>query len=425
VPVYPAGGSRSAPSRPPFELADIIRDHAEALRAQQAVTPEQGKVLRDLAACRTAALGGHLDRCLDCGHERPAYNSCRNRHCPKCQALEQARWLARRMETLLPIPYFHVVFTLPGELSAMVLRNRRRLFGLLFRAASQTLLALGRDPDRLGAQLGITMVLHTWTRDQRFHPHVHALVTGGGLSLDGERWVQGNARYLFPVKVLSRLFRGKMLAGLRREHEQEELDLPEDLCSARRFSRLMSRLYKTNWVTYAKAPFAGPRQVLAYLGRYTHRVALSNHRLLELTHDHVTLRTRGQQSVTLHPQELLRRFLLHVLPSGFVRIRHYGILASGNLKTKLLTAQRLLGVATIDAGAPSTSAEQLPAKEMSTPDEAPQSQAPAAGIDWRDLLQKLTGIDTTGCPLCGSEAWIRLPLGAALPIRAPPREEAL
>ena len=406
--MLPTGDSRPASSRPPFELADIIRDHAETLRAQQAVTPEQGKVLRALAACRTAAMGGHLDRCLDCGYERPAYNSCRNRHCPKCQAIDQARWLAGRLETLLPIPYFHVVFTLPGELSAVVQRNRRRLFGLLFRAASQTLLTLGRDPDRLGAQLGITMVLHTWTRDLRFHPHVHALVTGGGLSLDGQRWVQGDACYLFPVKVISRLFRGKMLDGLRREHQHDELDLPEDLHSAHSFSRLVDDLYNTDWVTYAKAPFAGPRQVLAYLGRYTHRVALSNHRLLELTPDHVTLRTRGQKSVTLPPPELLRRFLLHVLPPGFVRIRHYGLLASGNLKTKLVTARSLLAE---------------PSEEVPTPDPAPRSQADAARTNWRDILQTLTGIDTTACPICGSDAWVRLPLDNALPIRAPPRRE--
>lgn len=421
----PTGGSRPTPCRPPFELADIIREHAETLRAQQAVSPEQGRVLRDLAICRTAVLGGHLDRCLDCGQERPAYNSCRNRHCPKCQALDQARWLAGRMKTLLPIPYFHVVFTLPGELSQVVLRNRRRLFGLLFRAASETLLTLGRDPDRLGAQLGLTMVLHTWTRDLRFHPHVHALVTGGGLSLDGERWVRGNARYLFPVKVLSRLFRGKMLDGLRREHKQDELNLPEDLRSVHSFSRLMDSLYKTDWVTYAKAPFAGPRQVLAYLGRYTHRVAMSNHRILELTSDHVILRTRGQQSVTLSPRELLRRFLIHVLPYRFVRIRHYGLLASGNLKTKLLTARHLLGVTTSDAEDPSTLTEQVTADGVLAPGQDSRFQAPAASAsnDWRNLLQTLTGIDLGACPACGSNAWIRLPLVTALPARAPPRKE--
>ena len=409
--------------RAPFELADIIREHAQALGAQQTLSPEQGKVLRALAACRTAALGGHLDRCLDCGHERPAYNSCRNRHCPKCQALEQARWLAGRMRTLLPIAYFHVVFTLPGELSAVVLRNRRRLYNLLFRAASQTLLTLGRDPRWIGAQLGITMVLHTWTRDLRFHPHVHAIVTGGGLALDARRWVHGKARFLFPVKVLSKLFRGKMLAALGREHREDALDLPRELATAQGFSHLIRRLYAKDWVTYAKAPFAGPQQILAYLGRYTHRVALSNPRLLEVTHGRVRLRTRGQHSVTLSPVELLRRFLLHVLPHRFVRIRHYGLHASSNLKTKLLAAQQLLGLAIPQAPAEVDAAEPLPRETTSTPQETtstPQELKPEKD-SWRHLLKDLTGVDTAVCPAWGSPHWVRLPLETDRPSRAPPK----
>lgn len=418
--MHRADCSRPGLQRPRFDLGDIVRDHVDALRSEQALSPEQGKVLRALSACRTAALGGHLDRCLDCGYESPAYNSCRNRHCPKCQALDQARWLAGRMETVLPVPYFHVVFTLPGELSPVVLRNRRRLFGLLFRAASETLLTLGRDPERLGAQLGITMVLHTWTRDLRFHPHVHAIVTGGGLSLDGQQWVKGNARYLFPVKVLSRLFRGKMLAHLRREADQDPLDLPEPLRQGENFARLIDRLYKTNWVTYAKAPFAGPRQILAYLGRYTHRVALSNHRLLDVDHEQVVLRTRGEQSVTLTPVELLRRFLLHVLPTGFVRIRHYGLHASANLNTKLRTAQRLLDEESSNAQE-ALATEEPTTEETSKPEESPRSRQEEAALDWRTLLKDLAGIDTTRCPACGSKAWVRLPLGEA---RAPPSQRA-
>lgn len=340
--MHPGQCSRQAPARPHFELGDIIREHADALRAQQAVTPEQARVLRALAACRPAALGGHLDRCLDCGYQRPAYNSCRNRHCAKCQALDSARWLAARMETLLPVPYFHVVFTLPGELAPVVLRNRRRLFDLLFRAAAETLLALGRDPHRLGAQLGVTMVLHTWTRDLRFHPHLHAVVTAGGLSPDGQRWLAADPDYLFPVRVLSRLFRGKMLALVRQQHQRQPLDLPAELCGGDAFSARMSLLYEAEWVTYAKPPFAGPEQVLAYLGRYTHRVALSNHRLLAVTHDTITLRTRAEGFITLTPVELLRRFLLHLLPHGFVRIRHYGLLAASNLATRLAAARHIL-----------------------------------------------------------------------------------
>jgi hypothetical protein len=268
-----AGCSRPAAGRPRFDLADLIREHADALHAQHSLNSEQAKVLRALTACRTPALGGHLDRCLDCGYERPAYNSCRNRHCPKCQALDQARWLDARMETLLPVPYFHVVFTLPSELKPIGLCNRRRLFDLLLRAASDTLLTLGHDPCRLGAQLGFTTVLHTWTRDLLFHPHVHAVVTGSGLSADGQRWVAADPNYLFPIPVLSRLFRGKMLAALRREHHRQPLDLPADLRPPDAFSDLLRRLYELPWVTYAKPPFAGPQQVFAYLGRYTHRVA--------------------------------------------------------------------------------------------------------------------------------------------------------
>jgi hypothetical protein len=416
--VHRSGCSRRALARPSFELGDIIREHAEALRAQHAVSPEQGKVLRALATCRTPALGGHLDRCLDCGFERPAYNSCRNRHCPKCQALDQARWLAGRMQALLPVPYFHVVFTLPGELAPIVLRNRRELFDRLFRAASETLLALGRDPHRLGAQLGFTMVLHTWTRDLRHHAHVHAVVTGGGLAPDAQRWVAADPHYLFPVAVVSRLFRGKMLAFIRQQHQRQPLDLPAELGPANTFSDLLSQLYDKQWGTYAKPPFAGPRQVLAYLGRYTHRVALSNHRLLEVTPDAVTLRTRGENSVTLTPVELLRRFLLHLLPPGFVRIRHYGLLAACNLATRLAAARTILGEApTLDRH--DNGDQQLTTETASTPSDS-RRQQPARGDDWRTLFRVLTGIDTTCCPACGSKAWVRAPLVTTRLTRAPP-----
>jgi hypothetical protein len=425
--VHRAGCSRPASGRPRFELGDLVREHGDALRTQHAVTPEQAEVLRALANCRTAALGGHLDRCCDCGYERPAYNSCRNRHCPKCQALDAARWLAARMQTLLPIPYFHVVFTLPGELAPLVRRNRRRLFDLLFAAASQTLLELGRDPRRLGAQLGATAVLHTWTRDLRFHPHIHAVVTGGGLSADGQRWVAADPDYLFPVHVLSALWRGKMLAAIGQEHQRQALELPDELQPGDALATLMHRLYATEWVTYIKPPFAGPEQVLAYLGRYTHRVALSNHRLLDVTADRVTLRTRGEGTVTLTPVELLRRFLLHVLPKGFVRIRHYGLLAASNLGNRLPAARRLLSEpvehdpGTGHSGAATTATE---ARATATPDAPTEPQRPSDGpADWRTLLATLTGIDTTRCPACGSSAWVRCPL-AATPTRAPPKRIA-
>jgi len=409
--VHRSGCSRTASPKPRFELGDLVREHADQLRAQHPVTPEQGKVLRALAACRTPALGGHLDRCLDCGLERNAYNSCRNRHCPKCQALDAARWLAGRMQTLLPVPYFHVVCTLPGELAPVVMRNRTVLFDLLFRAASQTLLTLGRDPHRLGAQLGFTMVLHTWTRDLRFHPHVHAVVTGGGLSDDGQRWVPADPRYLFPVAVLSSLFRGKMLALLRQQHERQPLDLPTELETDGAFDHLISSLYGKTWITYAKPPFAGPPQVLAYLARYTHRVAISNHRILDVDDDAVTIRTRGEQTVTLTPVELLRRFLVHLLPARFVRIRHYGLLAAGNLASRLETARELLS----------------PASPLETPAAGITTIDHAAGTDllhgdWRALLSHLTGIDPDRCPACGSERWIRAPLPTQRLSRAPPEK---
>jgi hypothetical protein len=355
--------------------------------------------MRDIEACRTAQLGGHLDLCLDCGHQRPAYNSCRNRHCPKCQSLDQERWLDGRLETILPVPYFHVVFTLPGELAPLTLHNRRLVFALLFRAASETLLTLGRDPKRLGGQLGITIVLHTWTRNLRFHPHVHCIVTGGGLSADGERWLEARQSYLFPVKVLSRLFRGKILDALTRAHEQALLDLPDELVGEHAFAKLRSRLYDKEWVTYAKPPFAGPEQVFAYLGRYTHRVGLSNRRILDVQPDSVTLRTRGDDSVTLQPQELIRRFLLHILPRGFVKIRHFGLVASSNVKTRLETARRLL-------------AEQAPRIE-------PPRDAESCN-DWRTLLEQLTGVDPTVCPACGSHRWARVSLETAQSPRPPP-----
>lgn len=403
--MHAAGCARQPASRPRHELGEILRVHGEAFSAHHAVSPEQATVLRALAACRTAALGGHLDRCLDCGEERPAYNSCRNRHCPKCQSLDQARWLAGRLDRLLPVPYFHVVFTLPAELRGVALANRRRVFDLLFQAASETLLTLGRDPERLGAQLGATLVLHTWTRDLRLHPHVHAVVTGGGLAPDGERWVAGEPDYLFPVGVLSALWRGKMLDLLTRTHGREPLALPRELRPPGTFERLRRRLYEQPWITYAKPPFAGPEEVYRYLGRYTHRVALSNHRLLEVTDDAVTLRTRGDDTVTLTPEELIRRFLRHVLPTGFVKIRHYGLLASGNVHTRLATARRLLEPPT-----PPPAAD---------PADAAAPTAPASD-HWRSLLQALTGIDPRLCPACGSSRWVRAPLETPRAPRPPP-----
>jgi hypothetical protein len=370
------------------------------------VSTEQYRVLKAICACRTATLGGHLDVCLDCGYHRPAYNSCRNRHCPKCQALDQQRWLEARLERILPTSYFHLVFTLPAELAALGLQNRRLVYELLFRAASETLLDLGKDPDRLGAVLGITMVLHTWTRDLRFHPHVHAIVTGGGLSLDGQRWCDTGRRFLFPVTVLSRLFRGKFLHYLARARAGGDLDVPEQLDDGGAFEHLLERLYTKNWIVYAKRPFAGAEQVFAYLGRYTHRVGISNHRILDVCEHAITIATRDGKTATLTPQQLIQRFLLHVLPRRFVKIRHFGLMASANVHSKLERARSLL--------APIEPEPSPTVAEHDRDDDNPSNEP----ID--DLIERLTGIDPRVCPVCNGRRMQRLPLQNLLRARPPP-----
>ncbi|MHB8874457.1 MAG: IS91 family transposase [Myxococcaceae bacterium] len=386
----PLPGDGQGPPRP--TVGAIARAHGEAFKRQHALSEAQRKVLRDVAACRTPVLGGRVDVCADCGHQRPVFHSCRNRHCPGCQALSQARWLEGRMARLLPTDYFHVVFTVPDDLLAGVaLRNRSLFFDVLFSAGSQALLALGDDEKRLGAQLGLTAVLHTWTRDLRFHPHLHCIVTGGGLTRDGARWKASKQDYLFPVRVLSALFRGKVLSALDEAFREGRLvlggvdgfggEVPDEVA----WQRLKRKAYRTKWVSYAKAPFAGPESVYRYLGRYTHRVGLSNHRLVSTTDDAVTFRTHGDDTASLHPHEFLRRFLLHVLPRGFVKLRHYGLLAPGNVNTKLVAARAVL--------------EGQPPVPVDTP-ESPSTtlgQPP----DWRALLLRLTGVDATLCPKCG------------------------
>jgi len=340
----------SNPSR--VEVADILRAHGDAYRARHPVSPEQATVLRRLCDCRTAALGGHVDTCDACGTVQISYNSCRDRHCPKCQSTRQVEWVESRLERLLPVPYFHVVFTLPEQLQPLGLKNRRVLYDLLFRAASQTLLELAADPRRLGAQIGFTAVLHTWGQNLLFHPHLHCVVTGGGLSPDGQRWVAGREDYFLPVRVVGQLFRGKFLAGLKVAYAADQLMLTgsvESLRDPAEFRKLLGTLYRQQWVVYAKPPFGGAEHVYRYLGRYTHRVAISNRRLISLAAGRVTFRykdyadsARGKQ-MTLDAEEFIRRFLLHVLPKGFVRIRHYGLLAGRNVGTKLAECRRLLG----------------------------------------------------------------------------------
>lgn len=347
----------TATPRPRLEVADILRAHGAEYRARHRVSPEQARVMRHLVACRTAALGGHRDACDQCGFTRISYNSCRDRHCPKCQSALRAAWLDARLERLLPVDYFHVVFTLPEQLQPLALKNRRVVYDLLFRAASQTLLHLTADPKRLGAQIGFTAVLHTWGQNLRFHPHLHCVVTGGGLSPDGRQWIAARQGYFLPVKVLSKLFRGKFLAGLKEAYAAGELQLTgsvAELADPPRFQHFLETLYRQAWVVYAKSPFGGAEQVYRYLGRYTHRVAISNGRLIALEEGQVRFRYKDYADgstwkiMQLSAEEFLRRFLLHVLPKRFVRIRHYGLLAGRNVPTRLARCRELLRSSTVE-----------------------------------------------------------------------------
>jgi hypothetical protein len=378
-----------SPGRPRFDIADIVRAHRAELEAEHPLSVAEGRVLSAIALCRTAALGGHVDVCRSCGHEHPAYNSCRNRHCPKCQGLAQERWIGARAARLLPVGHFHVVFTVPSELRPLARHAPRLVYDALFVAASETLLELGKS--RLGATLGVTMVLHTWTRELAFHPHVHALVTAGGLSLDGSAWVP-RPKYLFPEKMMGEVLRGKMRDALRNMHARGELASFPAFTDPEAFDRLMARLAHIRWIVFAKKPFRRPEHVLAYLGRYTHRVGIANSRLVDVTETSVTFRTKNGKTVTLTPVEFLRRYLQHLLPDGFKKIRHSGLYAGAHVDTLLARARCLL--------APSTPGKQC----------APQE--PAA---WATVLLELTGRDVDRCRLCGG-------IVDHVPVaRAPPR----
>jgi hypothetical protein len=373
----------AARTRPRFEVADVFRAHGDAYRAAHPVSPMQARVMRRLASCRTAALGGHRDTCAGCGFNRVSYNSCRDRHCPKCQAPKRAAWLDDRLDRLLPVPYFHVVFTLPDTLHPLVLHNQTALYDLLFRAAAGTLLTLAADPNRLGGQVGFTAILHTWGQNLLFHPHLHCVVTGGGLSPDGARWVAGNPRYFLPVRVLGALFRGKFLAGLRAAYAAGELTLGGSAAAFAEptvFHRLVDDLYRRSWVVYAQSPFGGPEHVFRYLGRYSHRVALANSRLVAVDEGSVSFTWKDYADgsrvkvLRLTADEFLRRFLLHVLPKGFVRVRHYGLMAGSNVATKLPRCRELLG--------------------------EPARAAPGPKKTWADRVLEWTGTDPTRCPHC-------------------------
>jgi hypothetical protein len=385
----------SSDPRSGLELADILRRFGPSYAQTHSVSPFEHRILDDLTACRTATLGGHLDHCRACGFERQAYNSCRNRHCPKCQTVTKMRWVEARRAELLPTPYFHTVLTLPHELNPLVLANKRLLLGLLFRSASETLLEFGQS--RLGGRLGAIMILHTWDQLLKPHVHLHALVPGGALANQGQTWNPTKATYLFPVKAVSTVFRAKYRDGLKALYAKQALRFTGDtvdLEAPRTFDRFVKRVCQKKWIVYAKAPLGGPEQTLSYLGRYTHRVAISNHRLLDMQGDQVrfTFRNRQQgdrmETTQLGAHTFIKRFLRHVLPSGFVRVRHYGLLANRCKAYTLPLCRQILG-----QGEP-------------TPQPEPKSVA-----QW---MQQWTGIDITRCPACGHQPLERIAVPAAL-----------
>lgn len=371
-------------SRPFLEVADIFRRHAPDY--PYPLSPQQARVLQAISVCRTAQLGGHVERCDTCGHQRIAYNSCRDRHCPKCQSLEKARWVAKQTADLLPVPYFHVVFTVPAQLVGLALQNPKILYDILFRTTGKTLLTIAADKKHLGAEIGLLAVLHTWGQNLQAHPHLHCIVPGGGLSTDGQRWVASSDKFFLPVRVLSRLYRGLFVSSLKAAYSSGSLEFHgrlKYLARPRRFQQLLRKLSKLEWVVYAKKPFAGPEKVVDYVGRYTHRVAISNNRLKKLDDGKVQFRWKDYRRsrdgdgnvwslLTLDAHEFIRRFLLHVLPRRFVRIRRYGILCNRNRGTKLGRCRELLQT------------------EHREPTE----------LDWRTLYTLLTGRAIEDCPKC-------------------------
>ncbi len=335
--------------RPSLELADIFRHHGEFYRNNNALTLEQLKPMRAIETCRTAALGGHVERCGHCAHQRISYNSCRNRHCPKCQTLAREQWLTRRRAELLPVTYYHVVFTLPPAIAKLALQNKEAIYNILFATSAQTLLTIAADPKHLGARIGFFSILHTWGQNLLHHPHVHCVVTGGGISPDHKRWVGCRKNFFLPVRVLSRLFRRLFLEQLEAAKLSFHGQL-EDLNNKAQLKRHIARARKQDWVVYSKAPFGGPEKAIDYLGRYTHKVAITNHRLISDSNGKVSFRFKDygsadpqkQRTMTLEADEFIRRFLLHAIPAGFQRIRHYGLYANRNREANLKLCRELL-----------------------------------------------------------------------------------
>jgi len=371
--------------RPKLEVADVFRRYGDTYRQQHgaSMSVAQWRVMNAIEVCRTAALGGHLERCDQCGYERNAFNSCRDRHCPKCQCLARANWIEERQSELLEVPYFHVVFTVPEEIATIAYQNKDLVYGILFQATAETMKTIAADPKHLGAEIGFFAVLHSWGQNLQFHPHLHCVVPGGGLSPDGQRWVSCRPGFFLPVRVLSCLFRRLFLESLQKAFDSGKLQFFNALESLRErhaFVELVERLKAREWVVYAKRPFAGPQQVLDYVGRYTHRVAISNNRLLDIEDDQVRFqwkdyRDGGQiKTMTLSADEFIRRFLLHVLPDGFQRIRYYGFLGNRYRKEKLDQCRRLLGM--------------------------PPPAEPTTEKEYRDRYEELTGDSLHQCPQC-------------------------
>ena len=391
-----------------LEVADIFRHAGPTYRQHHATALSRGqrRVMSAIERCRTAALGGHVEQCDTCGHLRIAFNSCRNRHCPKCQSLVRAQWLDDRQADLLPVAYFHVVFTLPEAVAAIAYQNKAVVYDLLFQATAETLRTIAADPKHLGAEIGFIAILHTWGQNLLHHPHLHCVVPGGGLSADAERWISCRPGFFLPVRVLSRLFRRLFLEQLKRAFDAGRLHFYhalEGLQAPTAFARYLAPMRQAEWVVYAKPPFGGPRQVLEYLGRYTHRVAISNNRLIDFAEDQVRFhwkdyRHESQSKVMqLAAEEFIRRFLLHVLPSGFQRIRHYGFLANRYRAVKLERCRHLLA------------------------EPAPVIPVPDAPLDYRDRYQLLTGKSLRDCPQCGQGHMVCIEtfLPGAMP-RGPP-----
>jgi hypothetical protein len=375
-----------------IEVADIFRQYGDKYRAQHKLSLPMIRAMHAIQYCRTSVMGGHVDQCDDCGYKQISYNSCRNRHCPKCQNLPKERWLEERKKDLLPIPYFHIVFTVPAELRAITLRNKKVMYSILFKASSETLLELAADPKHLGAQIGFTSLLHTWGQNLMDHPHVHCIVTGGGLSREEDRWIASKKKFFIPVRAMSRLFRGKFLFYLKQARETKKLNFSgqiEPVAKENNFHELMNQVYTKDWVVYSKPPFQSPEHVLSYLGRYTHKVAISNHRIQGMHEGKVMFQWKDygdnnqKKVMALDASEFIRRFLLHILPQRFVKIRHYGLLSNRNRRTLLKKCKILLG-------------QPSSAKETSKTEE------------WKELLLRITGKDVSVCPCCNTGRMVEI-----------------